>query len=68
MLYSGQYGKLPIFPILYSPTEERIERLVEKLFDLGDAILINGDATQEQYDAWAAQLDRYAQEMYQSIK
>lgn len=68
MLYSGLYGKLPIFPIIYDPTEERIERLVERLFDVGDKILMNGDATQEQYDAWSIQLDRYAQEMYQSIK
>jgi hypothetical protein len=68
MLYSGHYGKLPIFPIIYTPTEDKIERLVERLYDVGDKILMQGDATQEQYDAWSVQLNRFSEEMYQSIK
>ena len=68
MMYSGLYSKLPIFPIIYTPTEDRIERLVERLYDVGDKILMQGDATQEQYDAWSAQLARYANEMYEAIK
>jgi hypothetical protein len=65
MYYSGRYGKLPIFPTLYGEvTEARIERMVERMFDVGDAILLSGDATQEQYDDWAAMLGNYANRLY----
>jgi hypothetical protein len=66
MFYSGRYGKLPLFPALYGEiTEERIERMVERMFNVGDAIFTNGDATQEQYDAWSDMLGNYANRLYQ---
>ena len=65
MYYSGTYGKLPIFPALYGDvTEDRIERFVERMFDVGDKILMQGDATQEQYDEWSAMLGDYANRLY----
>ena len=66
MYYSGRFGKLPIFPALYGEvTEDRIERFVERMYDIGDKILMQGDATQEQYDEWSAMLGNYANRLYQ---
>jgi len=66
MYYSGRFGKLPIFPALYGDvTENRIERFVERMYDIGDKILMQGDATQEQYDEWSDMLGNYANRLYQ---
>ena len=55
----GDY--LPIFPTFYNrPTEERLEREIQRLYDRADAHLMAGRATQEQYDAWSKALDRWA--------
>lgn len=56
------YGDhLPIFPMLNAPyTEERIERAVERLVDRADTAFMAGKATQEQYDAWNAALNKWA--------
>jgi hypothetical protein len=65
MYYSGRYGKLPIFPALFGEvTEERIERMVERMFNVGDEILLSNGATQEQYDEWVDQLGNYANRLY----
>jgi hypothetical protein len=64
LVFGDMYGKLPLFPSVYAPvTEERVERMVERMMDIGDAIFMRGDATQAQYDAWVVQLDRYAREL-----
>ena len=64
MVHGDVYGKLPLFPALYGPlSEERIERMVERLTDIGDAIFMRGDATCEQYAAWVKQLNRYADKL-----
>lgn len=59
------YGiHLPIFPLLSydRPTEAQIERAVERLVDRADAVLMAGNATQAQYDAWFARLNQWASE------
>lgn len=64
LVYSGLYGKLPLFPPVYAPiTEDRVERMAERMMDIGDAIFLRGDATQEQYDAWVAKLNKYVGEL-----
>jgi hypothetical protein len=35
------------------------------MYDLGDKILMQGDATQEQYDEWSDMLGNYANRLYQ---
>jgi len=68
-IYGDTYGKLPIFPAIYGPvTEERIERLAERLMDVGDAVLMRGEATQAQYDAWVKQLDAYTKTLYKDLR
>lgn len=64
------YGlHLPIFPCLdYRPiTEDRIERVVERLVDRADAALLDGRATQRQYDAWQKALRDWADEQRPKI-
>ena len=60
------YGKhLPIFPTFHdTPTEDQIERTVERLFDRADAALMSNRATQSQYDAWGAALNGWAEDQY----
>lgn len=65
------YGQhLPIFPHLgYDViTEERIERAVEHLYNRADRSLMNGKATQEQYDAWSSALSRWSDDQYDKIR
>lgn len=67
MTIESPYGDhLPIFPYLgYAPvSESRIERVVESLFNCADNALMTGKATQEQYDAWSKQLNKWADEQY----
>jgi hypothetical protein len=56
------YGSnLPVFPCFYDrPTEDRLERVVERLMDRADNSLMTGKATQSQYDAWVAALSRWS--------
>lgn len=56
------YGEhLPIFPtFVVTPDEARLERVVERLMDVGDAALMAGKATQAQYDRWVIALYRWA--------
>lgn len=80
--FPSPYGNyLPIFPCLgfnaeclvnfaapWGPvTEERIERVVERLVNRADRDLMNGAATQEQYDLWVQALKHWAEEQYASI-
>ncbi len=59
---STSYGDaFPSFPRLRSDaTEETLERVVEKLTDRGDAVLMAGSATQQQYDEWMRALDAWS--------
>lgn len=66
----GDY--LPIFPTIYaSPsnpvTEDRIERTVERLTDCADRALMDGKATQEQYDRWNVALNNWTREYYSAL-
>lgn len=63
---------LPIFPTIYaSPsnpvTEDRIERTVERLTDCADRALMDGKATQEQYDRWNVALNNWTREYYSAV-
>jgi hypothetical protein len=52
---------LPTFPtFIEKPSEERLEREVERLMDRADAALMDGRATQPEYDSWTKALDRWA--------
>lgn len=51
---------LPNLPKMIGASEEKIERHVERLMDLADAILMRGDFTQAEYDAWTKRLDVWA--------
>ena len=45
------YGDLPLFPsFTQKPSEERLEREVERLMDRADVRFLAGKATQTQYD------------------
>lgn len=59
---ASPYGSnLPVFPCFYDrPTEDRLERVIERLTDRADAALMAGKATQAQYDAWSTALARFA--------
>jgi len=56
------YGNnLPVFPCFYDhPTEDRLERVIERLMNRADASLMSGKSTQAQYDAWVKALDAFA--------
>ena len=48
---------LPIFPVIdqYTPRPwdtDRLERFIERLVDIADSQLLNGAATQDDYDDW----------------
>jgi hypothetical protein len=57
------YGHhLPIFPTFDAkPSEERLERVAERLMDGADKALMGGKATQAEYDRWTRALDAWAQ-------
>lgn len=61
MTITSPYGDhLPIFPTLYGKlSEDRLERIVERLVDRADHHFLAGRATQAQYDAWMKALDRW---------
>jgi hypothetical protein len=56
------YGSsLPVFPCFYDkPSEDRLERCIERLTDRADASLLAGKSTQAQYDAWVKALDNWS--------
>lgn len=59
------YGDEPMFPTFYShPSEDRIERTVERLVDRADAQFLAGKMTQAQYDSWHRQLQIWADLQY----
>lgn len=67
---ASPYGAhLPLFPCLdYQPiSEQRIERTVERLFDRADLALMDGRATQAEYDRWSARCSQWADEQYPKI-
>ena len=58
------YGDLPLFPsFTQTPSEERLEREVERLMDRADMRFLAGKATQTQYDRWIKALDKWAKEV-----
>ncbi len=61
---TDRYGPLPMFPTLYSPSEDRIERAVERLTDVADKLFLNAKVTQAQYDAWMSALNRWSADYY----
>jgi hypothetical protein len=65
---SKEYGSLPMFPMLYTQNEERIERAVERLMDCADAQLMGNRVTQAQYDVWVKALNRWADDCYGRIR
>jgi hypothetical protein len=56
------YGKnLPIFPTFYNrPTEDHLERVIERLIDRADKAFLQGLATQAQYDGWYTAMSHWA--------
>jgi hypothetical protein len=56
------YGDhLPMFPTFYDrPSEDKLERTIERLTDRADAAFMAGKATQAQYDAWTRALSNWA--------
>ena len=66
---SDRYGPLPMFPAFHEkPSEERIERAVERLTDVADRLFLNGKVTQAQYDAWVSALNRWASDYYDAAR
>ena len=61
---SKEYGLLPMFPALYTQSEERIERAAERLMDCADALLMANKVSQSQYDAWCKALNRWTEDFY----
>ena len=61
-LHDAAYGlHLPIFPAFYDPpSEERLERVIERLTDFADRALMEGRASQVHYDRWIKRLDEWA--------
>ena len=62
-MLDSPYGMhLPIFPAcdIDKPTEDRLERIIERLMDRTDKALLSGKATQVQYDAWIKALNNWA--------
>lgn len=63
MIESPYGNHLPIFPMFRdTPTEDQIERAVERLVNRADTAFMAGKATQAQYDAWHKRLDEWAYE------
>jgi hypothetical protein len=60
--HEAPYGRhLPLFPwFKQAPTEETLEREVERLVNVADAHFMAGRATQEQYDGWVRALDTWS--------
>lgn len=71
--FNNPYGlHLPLFPMLYSwasnpLTEDRIERTVERVIDRADIALMEGKATQEQYDRWNVALNSWVRGLYAQL-
>ena len=63
-MFDKPYGEhLPIFPMFHSaPSEDRLERVIERLVDRADWAWLAGKATDAQYDAWHKRLDEWADE------
>ena len=59
---SQPYGMhLPIFCTFYdAPTEDRLERVIERYVDRADSAFIAGLATEVQYTAWYVALDAWS--------
>lgn len=55
----------PMFPVHFpfGLTVEGLERLVERLVDKCDAVFLNSDATQEEYDEWNRALNVWVKDM-----
>lgn len=45
----------------YYPSDEALEGAIERLVDRADALFLAGRATQEQYDAWMRELNRWSE-------
>lgn len=71
--FDNPYGlHLPLFPMLYSwasnpITEDRIERTVERVIDRADIALMEGKATQDQYDRWNVALNSWVRGLYAQL-
>lgn len=51
---------LPIFPTFYDmPTEDKLERTIERLFNRADNVLTEGQCTQAEYDLWTNRLKEW---------
>ena len=45
----------------YYSTDEALERAIERLVNRADSLFLAGRATQEQYDAWMRELNRWSE-------
>lgn len=63
MTAETSHGMLPEFPSCFAvrPTEDRVERVIEGLFNRADAMLMAGTVTQAEYDAWSRALDKWSE-------
>jgi hypothetical protein len=60
----------PIFPVHFpfGLTIDGLERLIERLVDKCDAVFLNSDATQAEYDAWNVALNVWVKDMEREFK
>lgn len=56
---------LPNFPEINERiTEEQLERIIEKLIDAADKLLMNNSVNQEEYNEWFKQLRKWENSLY----
>jgi len=70
MTIQSPYGYfLPIFPSLdYAAIDaDRVERTAERLMDRADKALMEGRASQVQYDKWVRALNEWADAHYAKV-
>jgi len=57
-------NNLPIFHCYYAPpTEDQLERVIERMMDAADKAFMLGKCTSDQYEAWCAALDMWSTNM-----
>jgi hypothetical protein len=56
----------PEFPTYFPSglTEDRLERIIQRIVDKADALFMAGHGTQEQYNAYMRDLNEWSDRMY----